>query len=217
MDFEQARFNMIEQQIRPWEVLDPVVLDLLHRLRREDFVPPVYRSLAFVDMAIPLGQGETMWEPKLEARVLQALAVKRTDRVLEVGAGSGYFTALLASVASHVVSLEIVPELRAEAERKLKAHGLENVVVKQGDGARDWAEDGQFDVIVLTGATPMLPEAYLGRLNKGGRLFAVVGEGRIMTATLVTCVGPGACARAGLFETRVPPLVNAAQPERFEF
>ncbi|NCS66027.1 MAG: protein-L-isoaspartate O-methyltransferase [Hydrogenophilales bacterium CG03_land_8_20_14_0_80_62_28] len=217
MDYENARHLMIEQQIRPWEVLDPVVLDLLTRLKREDFVPAIYRSLAFVDMAIPLGNGEAMWEPKLEARVVQNLALKRTDRVLEVGAGSGYLTALLASLAAEVVSIEIDPELKETAEKTLKAHGLENVTVKLGDAARDWNADGRFDAIVLTGSSPVLPEAYLNRLNPGGRLFAVVGEGPAMAALLVTCAGPGACRREVLFETSVKALVHALEPERFVF
>ncbi|MDD4881110.1 MAG: protein-L-isoaspartate O-methyltransferase, partial [Gallionellaceae bacterium] len=165
MDYEQTRHFMIEQQIRPWEVLDPVVLDLLSKVKREDFVPAIYRSLAFVDMAIPLGNGEFMWEPKLEARVVQDLALKRSDRVLEVGTGSGYLTALLASLAMQVVSIEIDPALKEEAEKKLKAHGLENITLKVGDAARDWGADGSFDAIVLTGSTPVLPEAYLSRLN----------------------------------------------------
>lgn len=217
MDIEHARFNMIEQQIRPWEVLNPVVLDLLHKVKREDFVPAIYRSLAFVDMAIPLGNGDAMWEPKLEGRVLQILEPKRTDRILEVGTGSGYLTALLASLAAQVVSVEIDPAMKDEAEKKLRAHGLTNVTLKVGDGARDWAEDGKFDAIVLTGSTPVLPEAYLGRLNPGGRLFVLVGEGPMMTATLATCVAPGDYKYSGLFETRVKALVNAFEPERFEF
>lgn len=217
MDYEHARHLMIEQQIRPWEVLDTRVLDLLTKVKREDFVPPVYRSLAFVDMAIPLGNGQSMWEPKLEARVVQTLALKRTDRVLEIGTGSGYLTALLASLAGQVVSVEIDAALKDEAEKKLKAHGIENASLRAGDGARDWDMDGKFDAIVLTGATPVLPEAYLGRLNPGGRLFAVVGSGAIQTATLVTCATAGACQRQGLFETRVPALDHALEPERFEF
>lgn len=217
MDYENTRHLMIEQQIRPWEVLDPIVLDLLGKVKREDFVPAIYRSLAFVDMAIPLGNGEFMWEPKLEARAVQILALKRGDRVLEVGTGSGYLTALLASLASQVVSVEIDPELKDAAEKKLKAHGLENIVLKVGDAARDWDADGKFDAIVLTGSSPVLPEAYIGRLNPGGRLFVVVGEGAVMTATVVTCVAPGACQRIGLFETKVKALVNALEPERFEF
>lgn len=217
MDYDKTRHFMIEQQIRPWEVLDPVVLDLLTKVKREDFVPAIYRSLAFVDMAIPLGNGEFMWEPKLEARVVQNLEIKRTDRVLEIGTGSGYLTALLASLAMQVVSVEIDPALKEEAENKLKAHGLENITLKVGDAARDWDADGKFDVIVLTGSTPVLPEAYLDRLNPGGRLFALVGEGVMMKAILVTCVVPGACERATLFETKVKALTNALEPERFEF
>lgn len=217
MDYEQARFNMIEQQIRPWEVLDPKVLDLLHKVKREDFVPPVYQSLAFVDMEIPLGHGETMWAPVIEARALQAVQVKPTDKVLEIGTGSGYFTALLASQADSVVSVEIHAYLREEAEKKFHAHGYINIQTRVGDGARDWAVDGQFDVIVLTGSLPLLPEAYLSRLKPGGRLFAIVGEGPAMAATLITQVSPGVHRTDSLFETVSKPLDNAAQPERFVF
>jgi protein-L-isoaspartate(D-aspartate) O-methyltransferase len=217
MDYELARHNMIEQQIRPWEVLDQRVLDLLARVKREDFVPPLYRALAFADMEIPLGHGEAMWCPKVEARVLQALALKRTDRVLEVGTGSGYLTALMAAQAMQVVSVEIHPDLKASAEAKLKAHGYANVVVKQGDAARDWGEDGRFDVIVLTGSTPVLPETFYRRLNPGGRLFAVVGESPVMQAQLVTCLDEQARRTDVLFETELKPLVNALEPERFEF
>ncbi|MCS6986835.1 MAG: protein-L-isoaspartate O-methyltransferase [Thiobacillaceae bacterium] len=217
MDYELARHNMIEQQIRPWEVLDQRVLDLLTRVKREDYVPPVYRSLAFVDMEIPLGHGEAMWQPKVEARVLQALAVERSERVLEVGTGSGYFTALLAALAQQVVSVEYHADLKQAAEAKLKAHGYANVTVKLGDAARDWAEDGRFDVIVLTGSTPVLPEAFFTRLNPGGRLFAVVGEPPVMQARLVTLVEGQARRTEVLFETLLKPLVNALQPERFVF
>lgn len=221
MDIEKARFNMVEQQIRPWEVLDARVLDLLFKVKREDFVPAIYQSLAFVDMEIPLGHGERMWAPRLEARVLQALQVQPHERVLEVGTGSGYFTALLAAQAETVLSVEIHADLRSEAERKFKAHDLANIQTRQGDAARDWTEDGQFDVIVLTGATPILPEAYQTRLNPGGRLFAMVGEAPVMAARLVTCMPGGAsgCAYRSetLFETQVSPLVNALEPERFTF
>lgn len=217
MDYETTRHLMIEQQIRPWEVLDPGVLSLLGKVQREDFVPPVYRSLAFTDMELPIGNGEFMWEPKMEARVVQALTIQPGDRVLEVGTGSGYVTALLASLAMQVISVEIDPELKDAAEKKLKAHGLANVTLKTGDAARDWAEDGMFEVILLTGSTPVLPEAYLKRLNPGGRLFAVVGEGPAMAATLVTCAAPGACRREVLFETCVKALRNAVEPARFEF
>jgi protein-L-isoaspartate(D-aspartate) O-methyltransferase len=158
-----------------------------------------------------------MWYPKIEARVLQALALKRTERVLEVGTGSGYLTALMAAQAMQVVSVEIHPDLKDSAEAKLKAHGYANVQVKAGDAARDWSEDGRFDAIVLTGSTPVLPQAFLYRLTPGGRLFAVVGESPVMQAWLVTCVAPGACRTDVLFETELKPLINALQPERFVF
>lgn len=217
MDLEQARFNMVEQQIRPWDVLDPKVLDLLFKVKREDYVPAVYQSLAFVDMEIPLGHDESMWPPRLEARVLQALQVQRHERALEVGTGSGYLTALLAAQAGYVVTVEMHADLKAEAERKFQAHGLANIQTRQGDAAQDWSGDGQFDVIVLTGSTPVLPEAWLKRLNPGGRLFAIVGEAPVMSAELVTCVSSGAYRTDSLFETVVKPLVNALEPERFVF
>lgn len=217
MDYEQARFNMVEQQIRPWDVLDPKVLDLLHKVKREDYVPQVYRSLAFVDMEIPLGEGELMWAPKIEARVLQALQLNSQDRVLEVGTGSGYFTALLAHQASVVVSVEIRADLKNEAERKFKAHGLTNIQSRLGDAAQDWTDDGGFNVIVLTGSSPLMPLAYLKRLAPGGRLFAIIGEGDAMEASLVTCIAPAAFRTDRLFETSVLPLKNALTPERFVF
>ena len=216
MDYEQARFNMIEQQIRPWEVLDPKVLDLLHKVKREDYTPQVYQSLAFVDMPIPLGHGETMWAPVIEARALQALQVQPGDRVLEIGTGSGYFTALLANQAEHVVTVEIHADLRDEAEKRFHAHGLTNIQTRQGDGARDWSE-GNFDVIVLTGSVPLLPEAYLARLNPSGRLFAIVGEGPAMSARLITSTAAGVWRTDVLFETVSKSLVNAVEPERFVF
>lgn len=217
MDYENLRHLMIEQQIRTWDVLDPAVLELLTRVKREDFLPEVYRSLAFVDMPVPIGHGESMWEPKLEARVLQELALGPGDRVLEIGTGSGYLTALMTRQAALVVSVDIQPEFSAAAEAKLKAHGIENAVLKIGDGARDWSGDGQFDAIVLTGSSPVLPEAYLARLNAGGRLFVIVGEGPAMSATRVTCAAPGACKREILFETSVKALANALEPARFTF
>jgi len=217
MDYEQARFNMVEQQIRPWEVLDPKVLDLLHKVKREDYVPQVYRSLAFVDMEIPLGDGALMWAPKIEAKVLQSLQLRPQDRVLEVGTGSGYFTALMAHQASVVVSVELRADLNEDADRKFRAHGLSNIQCRLGDAARDWTDDGGFDVIVLTGSTPLLPPAYRDRLSPGGRLFAIVGEGDAMAATLVTCLAPATYRSDRLFETSSPALVNALAPERFVF
>lgn len=217
MDIEQARYNMVEQQIRPWDVLDQDVLDLLSRVRREDFVPEAHRALAFVDMEIPLGHGEAMWTPKLEARAIQELAIRPTDRVLEIGTGSGYLTALLASRASEVVSVDIVPEFTAAATQKLRAHGFDNVALHPGDAARDWPDEAGFDVIVLTGSTPLLSEAFRRRLKVGGRLFAIVGEAPVMHAQLITCTAPGAFRSVTLFETCVAPLLNAPHPAAFVF
>jgi protein-L-isoaspartate(D-aspartate) O-methyltransferase len=217
MDIEQARYNMVEQQIRPWDVLNQHVLDLLFKLRREDFVPEAHRALAFVDMEIPLGHGQTMWTPKLEARVLQELALAPGDRVLEIGTGSGYLTALLASQAAEVVSVDIVPEFTATATQKLHAHGFANIRLHTGDAARDWADDAGFDAIVLTGSTPLLSEAFRRRLKVGGRLFAITGTAPVMQAQLVTCTAPGAFRSVTLFETCVAPLLNAPQPAAFVF
>jgi protein-L-isoaspartate(D-aspartate) O-methyltransferase len=217
MDIEQSRFNMVEQQIRPWDVLNQHILDLLFKLHREDFVPEAHRALAFIDMEIPLGHGQTMWTPKLEARVLQELDVRPIDRVLEIGTGSGYLTALLATQAAEVVSVDIEPEFTASATQKLRAHGFDNVVLHTGDAARDWPDEAGFDVIVLTGSTPLLSDALLRRLKIGGRLFAIMGEAPVMTAQLITCTAPGANHRVTLFETCVAPLLNAPQPAAFVF
>ncbi|HSD41568.1 MAG TPA: protein-L-isoaspartate O-methyltransferase [Burkholderiales bacterium] len=217
MNIEQARFNMVEQQIRPWEVLDQEVLDLLYVVRREDFVPEVYRELAFSDLEIPIGEGETMMAPKLEARVLQELALKPGDKVLEVGTGSGYLTALLAHRAAHVDSIEINPTLKAFGEANLLRAGLRNVTVEAGDAARGWPKHAPYDVIVLTGSTPVLPESLLAQLKPRGRLFAVVGEPPAMSARLVTAVADGSYGTVDLFETVIAPLKNAEQREKFVF
>jgi protein-L-isoaspartate(D-aspartate) O-methyltransferase len=221
IDVERARFNMVEQQIRTWEVLDQEVLDLLFAVRREDFVPAQYRSLAFVDMEIPLAEhataGEKMLAPKLEARMLQELAIKPADRVLEVGTGSGYMTALLAMRGAHVYSVEIVPRFSAQAAARLSAHDIHNVTLEIGDAARGWSKHAPYDAIVLTGSVPVLADEFARCLNPGGRLLAVVGEAPAMEARLVTCAASGACSEVGLFETCIPVLRNAPQPERFVF
>jgi protein-L-isoaspartate(D-aspartate) O-methyltransferase len=218
MDLEQARTNMVEQQIRTWEVLDQDVLDLLYAVPREEFVPPRHRSLAFIDMQIPLDEGsERMWEPKLEARVLQELLVSKADRVLEVGTGSGYFAALLAHRAAQVYSVEISPKLAAFARENLERHGASNVTLEQGDAARGWARHAPYHVIVLTGSTPVLPHAFMEQLEVGGRLFAIVGEAPVMSARLITRTSAQAFHTVDLFETVVAPLANAEQPARFRF
>ena len=221
MNFEQARTNMVEQQIRPWEVLDQDVLDLLYLVPREEFVPQRCRALAFGDMEIPLEEGvkapERMWAPKLEARVLQELAVKKTDRALEVGTGSGYFCALLAHRAAHVHSVEIKPALAGFGRANLERHGADNVTLEEGDAARGWPRHAPYDVIVLTGSTPVLPRAFLDSLAPGGRLFAVVGDAPAMSARIVTCAARGAWRTVELFETVIAPLANCEQPPRFRF
>ncbi len=217
MNIEQARFNMVEQQIRPWDVLDQQVLDLLHKIHREDFVPPAHAALAFVDMEIPLGGGEAMWMPKLEARVLQELDIRPMDRVLEIGTGSGYLTALMAQLAAEVVSVDIVPAFTAAASKKLHAHGITNVQLHTADAARGWVDGAGFDVIVLTGSTPLLADSFRQSLRTGGRLFAIIGETATMYAQLITCTAPGAYRSVTLFETSVKALVNAPHPARFVF
>ena len=218
MNLEQARFNMVEQQIRTWEVLDQDVLDLLYLVPREEFVPLQHRSLAFSEIHIPLGEGERMWEPKMEARVLQELTVRKsTDRVLEVGTGSGYLTALLAHRAAHVYSVEVKPALAEFGRRNLERHGAENITLEVGDAARGWSVHAPYEVIVLTGSSPLLPRAFLEQLVVGGRLFAVIGEAPAMSARLVVCTAPGAYHSTDLFETVIAPLVNAEQPPQFRF
>jgi len=216
MDIEQARFNMVEQQIRTWDVLDQDVLDLLFTVRREEFVPSAYRTLAFADLEIPLPGGQRMWAPKMEARVVQALRVRPRESVLEIGTGSGYLTALLASQGAQVVSVEIDPQLSAEAKPKLARAGRSGVELAVGDGARGWGTS-TYDAIVLTGSTPVLPDTFVKQLKPGGRVFAVVGEAPVMTARLVHWVAPGSISSQDLFETVIDPLKNAATPSRFEF
>lgn len=217
MNFEQARFNMVEQQIRTWEVLDQDVLDLLYAVPREDFVPAAYRQLAFTDMEVPIGDGERMMPPKMEARILQEVAVKKSDRVLEVGTGSGYLTALLAHRAAHVNSVEINARLAEFGRNNLHRHGVDNITLETGDASRGWAARAPYDVVVLTGSTPVLGLQVLNQLAPGGRLFAVVGDAPVMVAKLFTCSTPGNYAAVELFDTVIAPLVNAERPSRFEF
>jgi protein-L-isoaspartate(D-aspartate) O-methyltransferase len=217
MNLEQMRLNMVEQQIRPWEVLDQDVLDLLYIVPREEFVPQKHRALAFSDLEIPIGEGQRMWPPKIEARVLQELGVRKTDRVLEVGTGSGYFTALLSHRAAQVCSVEINPTLAAFGRGNLERHGADNITLEIGDAARGWSAHAPYDVIVLTGSTPLLPASVVEQLAPGGRLFAVVGEAPAMSARLVVSSAPGAWHSNDLFETVIAPLVNAEHPSRFRF
>ena len=227
MNLEKARFNMIEQQIRPWDVLDTDVLDLLLVVKREAFVPPAYRSMAFVDAEIPLPGGENMLQPKFEARILQELTVKKHEQVLEIGAGSGYLAALLAYKARHVTTVEISAELADMARANLAAYGVDNVDVQQGDGARGWpapAHGGAgntavqaYDVIVVSGSMPILPQALMQQLKVGGRMFVVTGEAPAMAAQLVTRMSDIGFDTVKLFETVIKPLRNAVTPSHFVF
>ena len=217
MNLEQARFNMIEQQIRPWNVLDLAVLGRLHSLKREEFVPEAMRGLAFVDMELPLGEGQVMLQPKVEARIVQDLALKTTDKVLQIGTGSGYLTALLASFSQYVYSIDINPAFKAAAEAKLFANGVKNVSLLIGDGAKGLEAKGPFDVIVVTASLPVVPDTLKHQLTVGGRLFAIVGDAPVMSATIITRLGPDTFSARKTFETCTAPLINAAQPERFVF
>ena len=217
MNIEQARFNMIEQQIRPWDVLNLGVLELLAIIKREDFVPPEHRGMAFVDTEIPLPGGECMLAPKVEARLLQELAVHKHERVLEIGAGSGYMAALLAHRAQHVTTLEIHPELAGFAAANLKRAGLANVSVVTADGSQALPADGPFDVIVLSGSVAEVPEALLAQLKVGGRLAAIVGHEPVMRALLITRNADHGLTRSVLFDTVAARLHGFKEPTRFHF
>ena len=221
MDYELARFNMIEQQIRTWEVLDQDVLNLLFQVKREDFVPIAYRAIAFTDMEIPIGEGQFMMAPKMEARIVQELAPTANERVLEIGTGSGYLTALLASRALSVTSVEIFDAFSRNAASNLARAQITNVILRVGDGAQSPAAfigiDTKFEVVVLTGSVPILPDAYLDVLTENGRLFAIIGDAPAMKATLFTRTSGNAFTATEIFETVVPPLLHAKQPSRFDF
>jgi protein-L-isoaspartate(D-aspartate) O-methyltransferase len=217
MNIEQARFNMIEQQIRPWDVLDPDVLEELLVVKRENFVPAAHKALAFVDAEIPLPGGESMLMPKIEARLLQDVAVKKHESVLEIGAGSGYMAALLAHRARHVTTVEISPELKAMAEKNLADNGFTNVSVELGDGAQGWSNGAPFDVIVVSGGLPELPQAFLQQLKVGGRLACIIGEAPAMKAQLITRTGEAGYDTRTLFETNVKMLRSAVTPSQFKF
>jgi protein-L-isoaspartate(D-aspartate) O-methyltransferase len=221
MNIEQARFNMIEQQIRPWDVLDQDVLELLVLVKREAFVPAAYRALAFADTEIPLPRGENMLAPRVEARIMQELGVQKHENVLEIGAGSGYMAALLAHRARHVTAVEIEPELKEMAQKNLADYGISNVEVVLGDGAQGYTAANQpnapYDVIVLSGSVATVPEKLLSQLKVGGRLFAVVGTAPAMTAQIITRSSDVKYSTGGLFETVIKPLRNAPEPSRFKF
>ena len=216
MNIEQARFNMIEQQIRPWDVLDKGVLGLLAAVRREDFVPAAYRALAFVDTEVPLPEGENMLPPKVEARLLQDLQAQRHERVLEIGAGSGFRAALLGPRAQSVVSLEITPALARLATENLRRAGAANVTVVQADGAHGYAAEAPFDAIVLSGSVPKVPADLLNQLKPGGRLVAIEGDEPVMRAVRYT-LAPEGVVRTELFDINATRLAGFPEPPRFHF
>jgi protein-L-isoaspartate(D-aspartate) O-methyltransferase len=220
MNVERARFNMIEQQIRPWDVLDPAVLELLASVRREDFVPPAYKALAFVDTQVPLPGGAAMLEPRVEARLLQELRVQRHEKVLEIGTGSGFMAALLGHRAQQVISLECQPALAEMARASLQRAGLLNVHVRQvpaADAAHGLPAEAPFDAIVLSGSVAEVPRALLEQLKTGGRLIAIVGDEPVMRARLFTRTGEAAWSQVDLFDTLAPRLLGFPAPERFSF
>lgn len=217
LDFETARRKMLDQQIRPWDVTDERVLGVIACTRREEYVPEEYRNLAYVDMNIPLGHGQVMMSPKVEARLLQALGAKSKDKVLEIGTGSGYVSALLSGLAAKVHSVEIVPELAERAKQKLAAHGIRNVTIDIGDAARGWAQRGPYDAIFVTGSLPLLPTTLRDQLAPGGRLVVIVGRAPAMEALRIERLDAQNWNETSLFETVIPPLINAPEPSRFVF
>lgn len=215
MNFETARHNMIEQQIRPWNVIDPIVLDALEAIPRENYVSKELKESAFSDVELPIGCNQVMLSPKIEAKILQAVQVQKTDKVLEIGTGSGYMTALLAHLADKVCSVEINSELSQQAEQKLSDEGINNVTFVVDDAANGFPHNGPYDVIILTGSLPQLPESFKQSLKPGGRLFAVIGTAPIMEATLITRVSTSQFSYEGLFETLIPELENVTRVNSF--
>jgi protein-L-isoaspartate(D-aspartate) O-methyltransferase len=216
-DMEQARFNMIEQQIRPAEVLDPMVLNTISEVHRENFVPPAYSELAFSDTNIPLNDREVMMSPIQEARLLQAVNVQPDDTILEIGTGSGYMTALLATLGNHVTSVEIDQKLSETAAQKLKTNNINNVTLETGDGSNGWPSNAPYDVIALTGSLPVMIDEFKSQLKTGGRLFVVVGTKPAMCARLITRVSENQWSEEELYETVIEPLQNAKKPTEFVF
>jgi protein-L-isoaspartate(D-aspartate) O-methyltransferase len=223
IDLEQARFNMVEQQIRPWDVLDPEVLELMKTTKRENFVPAGYRGVAFADLGIPLSPAKgdvppaKMWAPKVEARMLQELAVKKNERVLEIGTGSGFFAALLAARSSEVVSVEIDKSLAEQAKKNLAATGISNVRVEVGDGAKGWAAGAPYDVIVVAGSLEAVPAEMLKQLKVGGRIAAIVGTSPVWNAQVITQTAENVFSVVNHFETYAEPLRNVKPVKQFEF
>ena len=216
-EIEQARFNMIEQQIRTWDVLDQRVLDVMNSIPREQFVPESCRSLAFADTNIPLGHEQVMMPPKLEGRLLQALAIKPGDTLLEIGTGSGYLTACLASLGRHVTSIDIIPDFTATTAAKLEALDISNVTLETADAAAGIEGDDRYNAIAVTGSLPLLQHQFRDNLEVGGRLFIITGSLPIMEANLITRIDENHWSSECLLETCIPPLLNASEPQAFIF
>lgn len=217
MNFEQARLNMVENQVRPWEVLNGRVLDVISRVHREDFVDPAHRQIAFADLCLPLGHGEVMMKPVVEGRVLQALDLQPTDHVLEIGTGSGFLTACLAGLSAQVTSVDIHADFTAAAAQRLHAAGVTNVSLATAEAVTGWQPEGLFDALVITGAVFEIPPRWLGWLKPGGRVLAVRGQSPVQQAVLLTHEGAGRYREQALFETDLPYLTHAEPPQRFVF
>lgn len=217
MNFEQARFNMVEQQVRPWDVLDANVLAVMSEVPRENFVPPQYKNTAYTDYAAPIGHHQEMLKPVLVGRLLQALNLQSNEIVLEVGTGTGYLTACLAKLASYVYSVEIVPEFNPIASKNLTSLNIENVTLETGDASKGWAERPEYDVIVITASMPEVPECYKNALEVGGRLFVVSGKSPVMHAKLITRVSENDWSEENVLETDVAPLQNSQKEPEFSF
>ncbi len=217
MNFDQARFNMVEQQIRPWDVLEKRILELFETIHREDFVPVRYRKMAFADLEVPMDNGQSMMKPVVEGRLLQSLELKADETVLEIGSGSGFITACLAQMAKHVVSVDIFAQFSLEAAGKLKEKNITNVEFETGDVMSGWQPEQAHDVVVVTGSVPDVPESFLGWVNPGGRMFVICGESPAMEAKLLTRLNATQWREESLFETDLPALVNAGKTPQFEF
>jgi protein-L-isoaspartate(D-aspartate) O-methyltransferase len=219
LDLDKARFNMIEQQVRPWEVLDAHVLELLDTVHRDLFVPAGQQALAYVDMELPVGtgQGQVMLAPRVQARMVQELALQSTDKVLEVGTGTGFTAALMAQQAEQVLSLETDAQLAEQARANLARANIHNVQVRQADGSHGAAADGPFDAIMLSGSVPEVPQSLLDQLKVGGRLVAIVGQEPIMRATIITRVSDHSWSTQQPWDANAPRLTGFVEPTRFEF
>jgi protein-L-isoaspartate(D-aspartate) O-methyltransferase len=217
MNFDQARLNMVENQVRPWEVLDGRVLDVIAKVHREDFVAAAHRQLAFADLCLPLGHGEVMMKPVVEGRVLQALDLKPTDRVLEIGTGSGFLTACLASLAIHVTSVDIHADFTIAATKRLQSAGVYNVSLVTGEAVEGWQPGELFDALIVTGAVSTIPGRWLNWLKTDARALVIRGQSPVQHATLLTHEGAGRYREETLFETDLPYLTHAEPPKRFVF